>query len=162
MTTNYYWTQAEDDVLLRDHTIPEMLDLLPNRTRDAILNRKSLLKQKAKAGTIAMSRKLRGATAHSRPYTAADDAIMREYDDRPFGEIINELAERLDRSRDSIRHRLKRVREMDDGDNTTRKCGVREGASVMLQEWPDLGPNAFEDMKLKPDVRLNFRGTYYA
>ena len=121
------WTPAEDFIITNGKKMPikVLMELLPGRSPDAIKRRRHDL---ACAGV------------KSSPWTPDEDEQLRDMHAEGMG--YAEMGAALGRTYSAIKGRLRHL----------AKDEIQAAATPRNADpWPDLGPNAFRDVKVKAD-----------
>jgi len=126
------WTPAEDFILGKSKTMSaaRLAKLLPGRSVKAIRARR------LEVGANRIIRKL---------WEPEEDELLAEL--AAEGKNMQEIAEIMGRSADSIKHRMARANENGGDFSYAAKPPEKPGV------WPDLPKDAFKDIKVSADPR---------
>ncbi len=130
------WTLEEDEILLNEACMKacQIRKLLPNRNAHSIRARRRIL----------MNRKPGKPVIYRRRWTDEQDDQLRELADQ--GLNCAEIAALMNRTPSGIKHRMDKL-----GGFIGEEFSFTKEPPPKLDEWPDLGPNAFQDIKVSAD-----------
>lgn len=118
-----FWTPEEDTIIKASSgmTCAQLMELLPDRDKRSIERRR---------------RRIMGGEPLTRLWTPEDDAAMLHM--LSLGMTIRRIADELDRSEAAVR---------------SREAVLNKGGGRVKKgdPWPDLGANAFRDVKVSAD-----------
>jgi hypothetical protein len=135
------WTLAEDEILINEACLKasQVRKLLPHRNAHSIRARRRIL----------MNRKPGKPVIYRRVWTDEQDDQLREL----AGQGLNcaEIAALMNRTPSGIKHRMNKLGGVGE---VVETASFTKEPPPKLDQWPDLGPNAFQDIKVSADPRI--------
>lgn len=138
MNPNYHWSEAEDAIVFAhpDHTVRQVAAMLPGRSWKSVQSRRRRMldADKPKPRRFGVE------------WTPEEDDALRAMSAQ--GMSCRQIAVALNRPRNGVKNRMARFNAEGEAMSYAENPEPRHG------EWPDLGPNAFQDIKVSKDTQF--------